>query len=1170
MKRILLIIILFISNLAVSQLSNKHWIPPLHANESSQAGLISDHYLYLATPEATPFQVTVTDGDQNPIAGSPFTLSQGNPIRILIGNSQPSVMFLDRVNVGSVVSRKGLILEAPFDFYASFRVRSGNHAEFLSSKGLTGAGTIFRLGSLPQSDYGGIRNFVSSFMATEDNTVVNLSNYNANIEFIQGSNVISASSQTFNLNKGQSVVVSGYTNVAANLDGFVGALLTSNKPIVVNTGNLAGGMSGSGDGQDFNLDQIVPLDQVGDEYVIMRGNGSSLSEKPLVIAHEDNTQVFVNGSTTPIATLNAGNYFLIPDSNFQGVGTNKNMYINTSKPVFLYQIVAGSTSDATTGFYFIPPLNCFWQKSVDAIPQFNRIGNTTYSDSRIIIATETGSTVTINGLPITTTPLSVVGNANWVTYNVPGLNGDVSVVSTGALAVGVFGTDGQAAGYGGYFSGFGALPRDSETTICSNSIVNLYEEIPGNPEPGGIWTVPAGAPNLNGNLFDPAVNLPGDYFYTFTKICDGTTSPFPVKITVLPIQPGPFAGTSSSQSFCTTDAVIDLFTLLGSGVTTGGNWTFNGTSMPNGNLDPSTNISGNYTYTIPASGVCDRVSATITITVNQTPLIIPIADYEECDNTLVDSDDVNGQTVFTLTNKTSEILNGQTGINVTYHNLPTEATAGTNAITSIHTGNRIIYVRLTNTTTRCYTTTSFNLVVNPKPVVLNEVVLKQCDDDTDARTYFNLTDANRSITNDTSLTFTYHNSQSGANNSTDLVANDLNYFASDGAIVWARSQTTKGCYRVTKVNLVVSTTQIPASFNPAPLEECDDYVDATNLDNDGFDNFDIETAFTQLFKDIFLAAQRPFLVITYYESYNDALLIANPIPNTTNYRNITANTQSIWARVDSRLNTDSGCKGIKELQLIVNPLPEVDLGVDFTLCIDPITGVGSEIVDATPSSAGNFSYAWTPTNPNVDALGNESAQFDITQGGTYSVIVTNTDTGCQNYNDSITATFSSEPATFTASVVTPAFSSGLTTIECIATGGYGVYEYSLNLIDWQSSPTFTNLPNGTYTAYVRDLQGCDMLSVSNLFAVTYPNFFTPNGDGYHDTWNVFGLDNSFAAIIYIYDRYGKLLKQISPNEVGWNGTLNGQLLPSTDYWFRIEYTENNVRKEFKSHFSLIR
>lgn len=356
-----LLAFLLITINSFSQLSNKHWIPPLHANEDNSSGLIEEHYIYLSTPEPTPFSVTVTDGSGNAISGSPFTISQGNPVEILIGNGQPSSMFINKSDVGKVISGKGLILEGIYDFYVSFRVRSQAHAEFLSSKGTTGAGTVFRLGSLPQYYASAIRNFVSSFMATEDNTTVNLSDYDPNVRFIINStNTITSGTQTFTLNKGQSVVVSGNCDsqsLSANFTGFIGALLTSDKPIVVNTGNLAGGTEPSLIGnsrQDFNLDQIVPLEQVGTEYIIMKGNGSNNTEIPLVIAHEDNTEIYINGNSTPIAILNAGEYFLIPSSNFQGSGINKNMYINSvNKPFFLYQIVGGNSSnDATNGFFF--------------------------------------------------------------------------------------------------------------------------------------------------------------------------------------------------------------------------------------------------------------------------------------------------------------------------------------------------------------------------------------------------------------------------------------------------------------------------------------------------------------------------------------------------------------------------------------------------------------------------------------------------------------------------------------------------------------------------------------------------------------------------------------------------------------------------------------------------
>ena len=96
-----------------------------------------------------------------------------------------------------------------------------------------------------------------------------------------------------------------------------------------------------------------------------------------------------------------------------------------------------------------------------------------------------------------------------------------------------------------------------------------------------------------------------------------------------------------------------------------------------------------------------------------------------------------------------------------------------------------------------------------------------------------------------------------------------------------------------------------------------------------------------------------------------------------------------------------------------------------------------------------------------------------------------------------------------------------------------------------------------------------MLLSNTIQTITYINYFTPNGDGYNDRWNIY-LPTEYEAVITIYDRYGKLLKQISPETTGWDGIFNGELMPSTDYWFKVEYTEDNTRKEFKSHFSLKR
>jgi gliding motility-associated-like protein len=122
---------------------------------------------------------------------------------------------------------------------------------------------------------------------------------------------------------------------------------------------------------------------------------------------------------------------------------------------------------------------------------------------------------------------------------------------------------------------------------------------------------------------------------------------------------------------------------------------------------------------------------------------------------------------------------------------------------------------------------------------------------------------------------------------------------------------------------------------------------------------------------------------------------------------------------------------------------------------------------------------------------------------------------------------------------------------------------------FQESNVFIGVSAGSHTVTVIDTQGCTYLTIEVL-VIDYPPFFTPNGDGFNDTWNIFSLNSQTNAKIYIFDRYGKLIKQLSPAGAGWDGRLNGIDLPSTDYWFTVDYLENEQQKTFKAHFSLIR
>ncbi len=140
--------------------------------------------------------------------------------------------------------------------------------------------------------------------------------------------------------------------------------------------------------------------------------------------------------------------------------------------------------------------------------------------------------------------------------------------------------------------------------------------------------------------------------------------------------------------------------------------------------------------------------------------------------------------------------------------------------------------------------------------------------------------------------------------------------------------------------------------------------------------------------------------------------------------------------------------------------------------------------------------------------------------------------------------------------------------------GDGDYEYAINGGEFQDSPIFMDIPAGLNTVIVNDKNGCGTTEPIEFLVVGYPKFFTPNGDGINDDWNIKGIETLADPVVFIFDRYGKLLKQLGVTDT-WDGTFNGSQMPATDYWFRFEYAENDnnallVAKTRKTHFTLKR
>jgi len=253
----------------------------------------------------------------------------------------------------------------------------------------------------------------------------------------------------------------------------------------------------------------------------------------------------------------------------------------------------------------------------------------------------------------------------------------------------------------------------------------------------------------------------------------------------------------------------------------------------------------------------------------------------------------------------------------------------------------------------------------------------------------------------------------------------------------------------------------------------------------------------------------------------------------------------------------------------INPLPEVNLE-DTTICFDSETNTYSNAVLSAGLNDFDYTFVWEhdgATIPNAT-----QSQYTVSQIGNYSVVATNIHTGCVSTSATAIVTLFKIPTKLIISLVN-SFTGGASIIATV-TGGTGPYLYQIDNETSQDSNIFSNPTPGLHHIYITDRFGCTHL-VTEAMIMDYPAFFTPNGDGYNDIWHVRHLELQPEAVVKIFDRYGKLITELLPNSDGWDGTLNGHLLPSSDYWFSINYQVFDALgtkkwEQFKSHFSMKR
>lgn len=274
--------------------------------------------------------------------------------------------------------------------------------------------------------------------------------------------------------------------------------------------------------------------------------------------------------------------------------------------------------------------------------------------------------------------------------------------------------------------------------------------------------------------------------------------------------------------------------------------------------------------------------------------------------------------------------------------------------------------------------------------------------------------------------------------------------------------------------------------------------------------------------------------------------------------------------------TPSGCVASNEIK--IEYTPEIVLN-DYTLMHCDFDGDGKEVFDL--SQADDFIKNNDTTLSNVIYYENSSdAQSDsnpilspsnyINQSPNQMLIAKVTNSyNCANYAE-LTLKISNDNIPNQTAIITGVQThdfDGNNNTVVIEYSGSGNYEFSIDGDFYQDNPDFFNLSAGSYTAYARDKNDCSESITFPFIILDYPRFFTPNSDGFNDTWTIKNLNTLPQATIAIFDRYGKLLKQFNSSNLNWNGTFNGHLLPADDYWFYLIFEDG---KNIKGHFSLKR
>ncbi|WP_396600440.1 choice-of-anchor L domain-containing protein [Algibacter sp. R77976] len=446
-----------------------------------------------------------------------------------------------------------------------------------------------------------------------------------------------------------------------------------------------------------------------------------------------------------------------------------------------------------------------------------------------------------------------------------------------------------------------------------------------------------------------------------------------------------------------------------------------------------------------------------------------------------------------------------------------------------------IYIKIANNLTGCFTIVPVELFVDLPPTINTIGTIPICDNDTDT---YDLSQINDMVVDDTSIVnISYHANEMDADDNAPSLNSTFNYTAASHEIFIRVSDITTGCPIIT--SFILQINENPIANTPPDLVACDD-------DFDGELIFDL----TDNNNSILGGLNPSNYSITYYlnldnsENEIDALL--------NNY--LATDNETIYARLE---NNNTGCYSLTQFNLRINPKPVIPINEIVPLCNnEPV------IVVADTGVTGD-TYLWSTGETTSEIT------IDPTEAGSYSVTVTRHniigDDCPYTHNFDV---IPSDEAEITITQTVDFEDPNSITVE-IDNSRIGDYVFILDDAEPQTSNIFEDVSFGRHIVTVRDLNGCMDVS-REVFVFDIPKFVTPNSDGIYDTWHIIGADQLPGTLVYIYTRQGKLIKMLPHYSLGWDGTYNGNPMPSDDYWFSADIIQDGESFNLRGHFTLKR